>query len=153
MLVWLWRLPHASTNRITKPSTTPSLAWVSGIATMSYECVSYTIIFRDILHALNNFQFVPTQEVDPHHHSLHNVITMVINLHSAFDSFNLWLEPVLGQVCCLVYSVILHSSYMVYSGKHLWRLWETPWPVPSAHPITCHVQCRALCHSRSRSHG
>jgi HNH endonuclease len=24
---------------------------------------------------------------------LHNVITMAINLHSAFDSFNLWLEP------------------------------------------------------------
>jgi hypothetical protein len=39
---------------------------------------------------------------------LHNVITMAINLHSAFDSFNLWLEPVLGQVCCIVYSVILH---------------------------------------------
>jgi len=51
--------------------------------------------------------------------SLHNVITMAIDLHSAFDSFELWLEPVPGQVCCTVYSVILHSSYMVYSGKHL----------------------------------
>jgi hypothetical protein len=51
--------------------------------------------------------------------SLQNVITMAINLHSAFDCFNLWLEPVLGQVCSIVYSVILHSSYMVYSGKHL----------------------------------
>ena len=50
---------------------------------------------------------------------LHNVITLAINLHSAFDSFNLWLEPVPGRVCCVVYSVILHSSYMVYSGKHL----------------------------------
>jgi len=50
---------------------------------------------------------------------LHNVITMAINLHSAFDSFNLWLEPVPGQVCCIVYSVILHLSYMMYSGKHL----------------------------------
>ena len=27
---------------------------------------------------------------------LYNVITMAINLHSAFDSFNLWLEPVPG---------------------------------------------------------
>ena len=50
---------------------------------------------------------------------LHNVITMAINLHSAFHSFNLWLEPVPGRVRCVVYSVILHSSYMVYSGKHL----------------------------------
>ena len=50
---------------------------------------------------------------------LHNVITMAINLRSAFDSFNLWLEPVPGRVCCVVYSVILHSSYMVYSGKYL----------------------------------
>lgn len=51
--------------------------------------------------------------------SLPNVITMAINLHSAFDSFNLWLEPVPGQVCCIVYSVILHSIYVAYSGKHL----------------------------------
>ena len=51
--------------------------------------------------------------------SLHNVITMAINLHSVFHSFNLWLESVLGRVCCIIYSVILHSSYMVYSGKHL----------------------------------
>jgi len=50
---------------------------------------------------------------------LHNVITMAINLHSAFDSFNLWLEPVPGQVCCIVYSVILHLTYMMYSGKYL----------------------------------
>jgi hypothetical protein len=51
--------------------------------------------------------------------SLHNVIAMYRGLHSAFDSFNLWLEPVVGQVCCIVYSVILHSSYVVYSGQHL----------------------------------
>ena len=77
--------------------------------------------------------------------SLHNVITMAINLHSVFHSFNLWLEPVLGWVCCIIYSIILHSSYMVYSGKHLWLLRETTWPVPSAHPITHHVQRRTLC--------
>ncbi|KAF5359876.1 hypothetical protein D9756_003615 [Leucocoprinus leucothites] len=29
--------------------------------------------------------------------SLHNVITMVHDLHAAFDSFDLWLEPVAGQ--------------------------------------------------------
>ncbi|KAF8218654.1 hypothetical protein L208DRAFT_1348855 [Tricholoma matsutake] len=29
--------------------------------------------------------------------SLHNVITMAITLHSKFDTFNLWLEPVPGQ--------------------------------------------------------
>ena len=77
--------------------------------------------------------------------SLHNVIIMVINLHSVFHSFNLWLEPVLGWVCCVVYSVILHSSYMVYSGKHLWCLRETTWLVPSAHPIMCHIQHRTPC--------
>ncbi|KAF8234102.1 hypothetical protein L208DRAFT_1377023 [Tricholoma matsutake] len=47
--------------------------------------------------------------------SLHNVITMVITLHSEFDTLNLWLEPVPGQ--------------------------ESNWPVHSAHPITCHIQC------------
>jgi hypothetical protein len=43
---------------------------------------------------------------------LHNVITMEHYLHSesVFDSFNLWLEPVCGQVCCIVHSVDLHSS-------------------------------------------
>jgi len=45
--------------------------------------------------------------------SLHNVITMAINLHSDFDSFRMWLEPVRGQVCCIIYSIILHSSYIV----------------------------------------
>lgn len=50
---------------------------------------------------------------------LHNVITMAMNLHSAFDSFKLWLEPVPGQVCRILYFVILHSSYMTYPGTHL----------------------------------
>ena len=70
MLIWLRRLPHASTNRITKRPTTPSLNWVSGIATTSYECVSCAIIFHGILNAINNFQFVPIPEVDPRHRDM-----------------------------------------------------------------------------------
>jgi len=50
---------------------------------------------------------------------LHNVITMAHDLNFDFDSYRLWLEPVCGKVRCIVYSVILHSSYIVYSGKHL----------------------------------
>lgn len=31
--------------------------------------------------------------------SLHNVITLESTLHTMFDTFELWLEPVEGQVC------------------------------------------------------
>ena len=113
---------------------------------LDYAATVFTIL--EIFGLGNKVEALYGSEVN----SLHNVITMVINLHSVFHSFNLWLELVLGQVCCIVCSVILHSSYMVYSGKHSWRLWETSWPVPSAHPITRHIHCPALCRSCSRGH-
>jgi len=56
--------------------------------------------------------------------SLQNVITMAINLHSAFDCFNLWLEPVLGQ----------ENTYDV-CGKLLGR-----YPVPTPSRVTFSVE-------------
>ena len=74
--------------------------------------------------------------------SLHNVITMAINLHSVFDSFNLWLEPVLGRVCALftpLFSIqvtwcIQENTYDV-CGKLLCR-----YPVPTLSRVTFSVE-------------
>ncbi|KAF7978037.1 hypothetical protein HWV62_1925 [Athelia sp. TMB] len=55
---------------------------------------------------------------------LHNVITMAINLRSAFDSLNLWLEPVPGQ----------ENIYDV-RGKLLGR-----YPVPTPSRVTFSVE-------------